>query len=135
MAKTTSGQWAYDRPHDVTAAAATDGSNISLVTLTVHNSLGRAVGPKTFLLYLSDSATGVGVTATAASGTVTDKTAGTTGQILSILIAKKAWIVQCLANGTYQLQITDTAKTAFKICVEIDGVVYVPLTLATGNYG
>lgn len=130
-----SAQWAYDRPHTVSASVATDGSNIALVTLTVRNAPGKPVGPKILTVWLSDSATGLGVTATAASGTVTDKTAGTTGQILSILIAKKAWIVQCIANGTYQLQITDSAKTAFKVCAQIDEVVYVPLTLATGNYG
>jgi len=130
-----SDEWVHFRPHNVTAVAATDGSNATLVTLTIRNRIGRPAGPHMFLLYLSDSATGVGVTATTASGAVTDKTAGTTGQVLSALIAKKALLVQNIADGTYQLSITDSAKTAFKVCVEIDGVVYVPLTLAAGNYG
>jgi hypothetical protein len=128
-------QWMYDRPHYVTAVVATDGSNATLVTLTLKNNNGKPVGPKSFLVYLSDSATGLGLTATTASGTVTDKTAGTTGQILSTFVAKKALMVQNIANGTYELSITDTSKTAFKVCVEIDGIVYVPLTLAAGNYG
>lgn len=128
-------QWAYDRPHSVTASAATDGANATLVTLTIKNAQGRPVGPKSFLLYLSDSATGLGLTATTASGNVTDKTAGTTGQVLGTLTSKKALVVQNIADGTYQLSITDTSKTAFKVCVEIDGVVYVPITLATANYG
>lgn len=128
-------QWAYDRPHTVTAVVATDGSNATLVTLTVRNALGRAVGPKSLIVFLSDSATGVGLTATTASGAVTDKTAGTTGIILSTLTTKKALLVQCLAAGTYQLSITDSAKTAFKVCVDIDGVVSVVTTLATASYG
>jgi len=125
----------YDRPHYVTGTAATDGSNATLVTLTVKNNNGRAVGPKSFDLFLSDSASGVGVTATTASGAVGDKSAGTTGLVLDTMITKKYLKVQCLADGTYQLSITDTAKTAFKVCVEIDGIVAVVLTLATGNYG
>ena len=130
-----SAQWAYDRPHNVTAVAATDGTNATLVTLTLRNALGRKVGPKSFLLWLSDSASGVGLTATTASGAVGDKTAGTTGQVFGTLTTKKAFLVQNLADGTYQLSITDSAKTAFKVCAEIDSVVYVVKTLATGDYG
>lgn len=135
MAVPSSEQWVYDRPHYATAAVATDGANASLVTLTLRNRQGRAAGPKSFDLFLSDSASGVGVTATTASGAVTDKTGGTTGQVLSAMIAKKYLKVQCLADGTYQLSITDTGKTAFKICVEIDGVVSVVATLSSASYG
>lgn len=122
------------RPLSATATVATDGANISLVTITVRDAMGRVV-PCEFGVRLSDSATGLGLTATSASGTVTDKTAGTTGQILSILVAKKAWIVQTTAAGTYQLQITDTAKTAFVVVVVIDGLIMPVLTLAAANYG
>lgn len=130
-----SAQWAYDRPHDFSATVATDGANTTLVTLTMRNRLGRPVGPKSFHLFLSDSASGLGVTATAASGAVGDKTAGTTGQVLSALIAKKYLIVQNIANGTFQLSIIDTAKTAFKVCTEVDGVVQVVATLSAASYG
>lgn len=130
-----SAQWAYDRPHNVTATVATDGANATLVTLQVRNALGRKSGPKSFDLFLSDSATGVGVTTTTASGAVTDKTAPTTGQVLVAMIAKKYLKVQAIGDGTYQLSITDTGKTAFKVCVEIDSIVYVVATLAAASYG
>jgi hypothetical protein len=132
---TTSGQWAYNRPHYVEAAVATDGTNATLVTLTVHNAQGALSGPKIFDVYLSDSTAGVGLTATTASGAVGDKTAGTTGTVIATLTTKKALRVQSLAAGTYQLSITDTAKTAFKICVNLDGVIQVVATLATASYG
>ncbi len=123
-----------DKPNHVTGAAATDGANVTLVTLTLRNSRGRAV-PGEFGVRLSDNASGLGLTATTASGNVTDKTAGTTGQVLSALVAKKALLVQSAADGTYQLSITDTAKTAFVVAAVVDGLVMPVVTLATASYG
>lgn len=130
-----SDEWVHTRPHYVTGTAATDGSNVTLVTLTCRNAQGRAVGPKSFFLYLSDSASAVGYSATTASGAVTVKTAGTTGTLLGTRLAKFGLDVQTLANGTFQLSITDTAKTAFKVCADIDGVAQVAITLAAASYG
>lgn len=127
-------QRALDKPLYATASAATDGANVTLVTVTVRNAMGRAV-PCELGVRLSDDASGLGLTATSASGNVTDKTAGTTGQILATEVAKKALRVQTAADGTYQLSITDTAKTAFVVAVVIDGLVMPVLTLATASYG
>lgn len=123
-----------DRPLRAEATVAPDGANAALVTITTRNGVGRAV-PCEFGIRLSDNASGLGLTATTASGNVTDKTAGTTGQVLATEVSKKALRVQTAADGTYQLGITDTAKTAFVIAVVLDGLVMPVATLATASYG
>ena len=126
----------FDKPFTATAAVATDGANATLVTITVKNANGRTMAkPINMDLWLSDAASGFGVTATTASGAVGDKTAGTTGIVLGTYTAKKALRVQTTASGTYQLSITDTSKTAFKVVVQIDGLPVVVATLATASYG
>lgn len=124
----------FDRPMYATAAAAADGANATLVTLTLRNLNGAPVAGE-FDVRLSDNASGLGLTATTASGAVGDKTAGTTGQVIATHVAKKAFRVQTTAAGTYQLSITDTAKTPFKVATVIDGLPDVVLTLATASYG
>ena len=121
-------------PISASAAVATDGSNATLVTITMRDAQGRKV-PCEFGIRLSDSATGLGLTATTASGNVTDKTAGTTGQIMATEVSKKALRVQSASDGTYQLSITDTAKTPFVIAVVVGGLVIPVTTLATASYG
>lgn len=123
-----------DKPLYAAATAAADGANVTLVTLTMRNALGKAV-PCEFGLRLSDNASGLGLTAVTASGNVTDKTAGTTGQLMATEVAKKALRVQTASDGTYQLSITDTAKTAFVVAVVLDGLVIPVITLATASYG
>lgn len=131
-----SGQWAYNRPHYVDAVVAADGANATLVTMTVRNAQGAAAGIKRFDVFLSDSATGDGLTATTASGAVGDKTAGTTGTVVAIGTVKKSMTVQSIAAGTYGFSITDTAKTAFKVLVILDGMApQLVATLATASYG
>jgi hypothetical protein len=69
--------------------------------------------PVLFLLHLSDDATGLGLTATDASGTVTAKAAS--GTDFGVLTAKKALLAQTKADGSFILEITDTAKTSFYV--------------------
>lgn len=121
-------------PLYATAAVATDGSNATLVTITWRDGMGRKV-PCEFGVRLSDNASGLGLTGTTASGNVTDKTAGTTGTVLATEVSKKALRVQTASDGTYQLSITDTAKTAFVIAVAMGGLVMPVATLATASYG
>jgi hypothetical protein len=126
----------FDKPAYATAVVATDGTNATKVTITIRNANGKPMAqPTNFDLYLSDSAVGQGLTATTASGAVGAKTAGTTGTDLSAYVAKKALYVQSLADGTYVLSITDTVKTAFKVCVGLDELPAVVATLATASYG
>jgi len=121
------------RPFSVTATPAAGAANISLVTLQVVDSDDAAVaGVFTLDVYLSDAASGAGLTATTASGAVG---AGTAGTDLDAMVAKKYTRVQTDATGKYILSITDTAKTLFKICVVMGNKNIVCATLVTGNFG
>jgi hypothetical protein len=86
-------------------------------------------------VWLSDAATGAGLTATSASGTVQAKSAS--GTDFGVLTAKKALVAQPLATGIYTLEITDTAKTGFYVCIQnpFTGAVSVSRQLVTADYG
>lgn len=114
-------------------AGASTVTEVTIRPLDIHGAVIAAA--VVFDIFLSDSAAGVGLTATTASGAVAAKAAS--GADFGILTAKKALRVQTLANGTYILSITDTAKTAFKVCavVPASGKPVVGMTLATANYG
>lgn len=122
-----------ERPFNATASVAASTTNIALVTITARNEIGRAVPYAVFDVFLSDSAAGADVTATTASGAVTAGTSG--GAVLGILTTKKVIRVQANASGVFILSITDSAKTAFKVAVVLDGLTTVVATLATASYG
>lgn len=87
-------------------------ANIANVTMQVQDCYGNAIaGVFEFDLYLSDAATGVGLTATTASGGIAAATSG--GTVLGALTTSKAVRVTTNAAGQFVLAITDTAKTAF----------------------
>lgn len=122
------------RPFSVTMTPAAGTTNQTLVTCQLVDHEGTSVAAvMNFDLWLSDAATGAGLTATTASGTVA---AGASGADVATLTSKKALRVQSNASGVYILAITDSAKTAFKVCAQMpDGAVIVGATLATANYG
>lgn len=122
------------RPVSARATVATDGSNATLVTIKTYSAAGKAVPGAIFDVFLSDSAAGIGVSATTASGAVTVKTAGTTGTLLGTLTTKQALRVQANAAGAFGLSITDTAKTAFYVFVVIGGLPLKVATLAPASY-
>lgn len=118
----------------VTFTPAANGSNVCEILITPKDARGTTItGPLSMDLVLSDAATGVGLTATTASGAVA--VVSTFGTDLGVLTAKKALSVQTNAAGVYKLSITDTAKTAFYIAVNIQGRVFVSSPLITANYG
>lgn len=120
----------------VSFGIAAGGANVSEITITLLDGAGNTVvAPQPILVWLSDAATGAGLTATSASGTVTAKSAS--GEDMGALTAKKALIAQPLATGIFILEITDTAKTGFFVAVQIPGTgqVVVSRILATGDYG
>jgi hypothetical protein len=123
----------FDQPAYAVASVAPGASTVSEITIQVRNANGAPRGPVILYLFLSDSVAGVGLTAATASGAVAAKAAS--GTDITVLFAKKALLVQTLANGTYVLSITDAAKTAFKVCVQIDDIAQVLATLATASYG
>lgn len=123
-------------PRGIDFSAAPAAANVSEVTGSVVDSDGAAIaGVFTFDLWLSDAATGAGLTGTTSSGTVTNKAAS--GIVIATNTAKKALRVQTLATGVFVLEITDTAKTAFFVCANLPsmGSTQVSTALATGDYG
>jgi hypothetical protein len=123
-------------PATITFTPAAGGANVSEVTCRVRDAAGDAIaGVFHFDLWLSDAASGAGLTGTSASGTVTNKSAS--GYILSTITSKKALRVQTLATGIFILEITDTAKTGFRVCAQVPstGATAVSAALVAGNYG
>jgi len=110
-------------------------SNVAEVLITPVNSAGTTIArvlPLT--VYLSDAATGVGLTGTAASGTVQAKAAS--GTDVGILTAKKALAVHTLASGLYTLEITATGKTGYYVCVMLPGgLLVVSRVMTSADYG
>jgi hypothetical protein len=106
---------------------------VSLVTIQVLDELGNAMARKVVLdVWLSDAATGAGLTGTTTSGAVA---AGTAGVDLIVRTAKKETLVITDATGKYILSITDTAKTGFYVAVQRGDYLKVSAQLVTGNYG
>lgn len=121
---------------DITYAAASAAANVCEVTITAVDSDGTAVAAPVLLdVWLSDAATGVGLTGTTASGTVTAKAAS--GAVFSTYTAKKDLRVQTLATGVFVLEITDTAKTGFYVAAThpVTGAAVVSDQLVTADYG
>lgn len=122
--------------HSVTFTPAAGSTNVCEVTLQVKNAAGtNATGPFNLDIWLSDASTGIGLTATTASGAVAAK--ASSGADLGTLTTKKALRVQTLANGSYILSITDSAKTGFYVAAAIPGTgkPSVSSQLVSGNYG
>jgi len=123
-------------PQRISIVGAAGSTNICEVTFTILDARGVAIaGVFNFDVWLSDAATGAGLTATSASGTVVAKTSS--GVDLVTLVSKKALRVQTLATGVYILQITDSAKTGFYPCAQLPGLgrTVVGAQLVTDNYG
>lgn len=123
-------------PQKVTITPAAGGSNVCEVTITIKDARGVAIaGVFNFDVWLSDAATGAGLTGTTASGAVAAKAAS--GTDLVTLVSKKALRVQSLGTGVYILSITDSAKTGFYVCVQVPGLgkTIISDVLVTGNYG
>lgn len=130
----------YDRaevpiPQQVSITPAAGSANVCLVTFQAKDAQGNNLAAVTALdIWLSDAATGIGLTATSASGAVA---AGASGTDLGALTAKKALRVLTSATGAYILSITDTAKTGFYPCCALPGTgkAVVGAQLITANYG
>ena len=131
------GENSQEQPSSIALAAAAAAANVCEVTITVQRAKGQGgvatlAGVYNLDVWLSDAATVIRGDAFAHLNTV--KTAS--GAVLGTLTAKKALRVQTLATGVFILEITDTAKTAFKVCAKLDNKHEVFIkTLATGDYG
>lgn len=108
------------------ASATTDGMDI---TVSVKDHRGLAVTERKLLhLFMSENATGGGLTADAYSGDLT----ATAGAILTALTAKKHWAVVTDATGVFAATLVDTANPADQYVViggpDISGVVLSPIS-------
>jgi len=78
------------------------------IEVSVCNSAGNVIpGPHVLDVWLSDAATGIGLTATDPFGAITAK--ANAGTILGALTANKAFRVLTTAAGTFTLQVIDDA--------------------------
>jgi len=129
------GASALEIPTSATFTFTAGAANVANVLITPVNSAGATIArvlPLT--VFLSDAATGVGLTATAASGTVQAKSAS--GTDLGALTAKKALAVMTLATGLYTLEITASAKTGYYVGVVLPcGLVVVSRVMTSADYG
>lgn len=121
-------------PSTATFTPAAGTTNVSLVSIQLKDNAGNNVAAVANIdIYLSDSATGVGLTTTTASGAVA---AGASGVDLVDYVSKKAKRVQTTAAGLYILSITDSAKTGFFVAAQIgNSRPAVSAQLITANYG
>ena len=118
------------------AYAEGDTTNETEVTISVTDIDGNALaGVWALDVWVSDAATGLGLTATTASGTVAAKSAST-GVDLGVLTAKKATRVTTNASGAYTVAIVDTAYTGFYVAASIPslGIAAISRQLVTGDY-
>ncbi len=130
-----SGETPIGQSLSITAAAG--AANNSNVTFQLVDGAGLAVPIVSELtVYLSDAATGIGLTGNAASGT-TAVAGATLGTDLGDLTAKKVKVVLTNAAGAYVLQIGDTGKNHYFPCgiVPISGKVVVGAQLTNASYG
>lgn len=113
-------------------------ANVSNVSIQLTDVYGAAIASvRALVFWLSDAATGIGLTATTASGGIAAVAAS--GTILGVLTTSKA--LECLTNaaGLLAIAITDTAKTGFYPAVNIGAAsgagVTVGAQMAAANYG
>lgn len=119
-----------------TVAFAAGAANVCTITVTWKDRSGNTVkGVRAFDIYLSDAATGAGLTSSAISGEVV----ATTGASLATVTTHKRWTVQSAATGIFVGSMTDTAKTqGLYVCV-VDPQTGLPIVSAsatvTASYG
>lgn len=97
-------------------ALAGGANNHCRATITAKDAAGATVtGVQRVEVYISESATGIGLTADSASGALT----AATGTILSVLTAKKHVIALTDANGVLVLDLEDSAEPADQYFVAV----------------
>lgn len=124
-------------PSKVSFSYAPGTANISEINITLTDYNSQPIDRRVlFNLWLSDAASGAGLTTVTASGAVTVK-AGSGGTELQVLTIKKHFQAMTDAAGVYVLSITDTAKTGFYVATWLSAVnvIYPSRQLVTADYG
>lgn len=100
----------------VSFAVAAGTSNKCVITGTIKDAAGATIAASRPLdLYISEAATGIGITADSYS----TGASVTTGTALITFTADKAWRINTHTDGTFAVTITDTAKPADQRLVAI----------------
>ena len=108
-------------------------ANIANVTFQVQDVAGNAIaGVFNLDVWLSDAATGAGLTATTASGGIAAASSG--GTVLGVETTSKAVFAQTNTSGAFVLAITDTAKTGFYPAASLNTTATVGAQLTTASY-
>ena len=117
-----------------TVVKSAGAANVANLAYTVKDPGGTALTHSAWLmLWLSDSAAGVGVTSHAP-----DELAiiGAAGSILTEFVSNSCALVQCKNDGTLSIAITDTHKTLYKVCLQsLRGEQISIDTLVLADYG
>lgn len=125
----------YPVPASVSFSFAAAASGVSECTIAVKDGAGVAITTPQFIdFWLSDAATGLGLTGTVAT-TLAAK--GASGTIVNVLTAQKAGLVQTLADGTFVAVITNAAKTLYYVAAYLPsiGKTFVSRVMVAGDYG
>lgn len=122
-------------PSQIAFTIATGATNETRITGTLQNKEGGTIAGSYMVdFFLSDAATGIGVTAATASGVV--DVYNSTGTNLGMGTAKKSFRLMTKSDGTFAITITDTAKTQFYICASTPCINAVQVgRVLTANYG
>lgn len=103
----------------VSFSVAAGASNICILTGTIKDRAGNTIaGVRELEVYISEAATGVGVTA----DTYSTGASITTGTLVATLTANKAWRLLTNSSGVFAISITDTAKPADQYLVAVNPV-------------
>lgn len=101
-------------------AVAAGAANVCVLTGTLKDADGATIAAaKAIRVYISEAATGIGVSA----DTYSTGASITTGTVIVTETANKVWEILTHTDGTFAISITDTAKP-----VDQRGVAVVPIT-------
>jgi hypothetical protein len=111
---------------------AAGATNVCTATIQLQNNEGAAVATSAVIdVWVSDAATGIGLTANANTSEVT----ATTGTLMGISTADKAWKILTDATGKAVLSITDTGKHGTFVACSIPNRAAISVAAVACAYG
>lgn len=120
-------------PVTASLSIAAGSTNVALVSIQLKDGNGTNLTHTAMIdVWLSDASTGIGLTASTASGAVT---AGASGTDLGNITSKKSLRMMTDATGLAILSITDSGKHHFYVATALPTGVFVSSQLADASYG
>lgn len=116
-----------------TVIATVGTTNTSTITIQLKDALGNNLDKVTpFDVYVSDAASGIGISATAAS---TGFSVASGGGVRQVTAVTKSIACVSSATGGCVLSLLDTAKTGYYVVVSVGAGIKVSTQLTAGSYG